>query len=191
VFDKLWLTIAGALFWQLRFLFDCVDGEVARLQHQESLLGIFLDDLNHILANPTFALALGLHVCMKQWSVLNILVTLVLCSACHWKRGIPRIMTKTLAVKDGIVIHGTYRFNKKSILSWLRAIIVECFKEVGQIFIVPVVITLNYAIEADITRWFLYLYTILFLGYIAVLTLRDGYIVQQEDRRRAAEKIPS
>lgn len=189
VFDRLWLTITGAILWQLWFVLDCVDGEVARLHHKESLFGVYLDDLTHIVVNPTFGLALGLRVCLKEWSIFNTLATFILYSGCHWKRGIPRIIFRTMVVKSGptILERWTYRFNKKSVVSWLRFIAVESCGEVGQMLLISGIIIASYAVKYDIARWFLYSYTILFLGYLAGLTLRDGYIVRQEDKRSAAK----
>jgi hypothetical protein len=186
---NLFYNILGAVLWQFWFIFDCVDGEVARLRNQSSMLGIYLDDLTHIVVNPTFGLALGLHVCLEELTVFNIIVTFILCSACHWKRGIPRIISRTMVVKSGkgILERWTYRFDKKSAICWLRFIALLSFTEVGQIFIVPAVIILNHVVKHDITRWFLYLYTALFLGYLATLLLRDGSIVYQEDRSRTVE----
>lgn len=178
-------NVLGAILWQLWSTLDCVDGEVARLQGSSSLVGVFIDDLTHIIVNPTFGLALGLHVTLNDWSILNGLATLLLYSACHWRAGIQRITKTTLLVKTGIdVTHSvSFRFDKKSIVSWFRFMTVQSFQEIGQMFIFPAVIILNYWVKKNIVTWFLYLYTGLFLGYLAARAIRDGYIVHQEDMR--------
>jgi phosphatidylglycerophosphate synthase len=54
--------LAGVLLCYLSFLFDQVDGEVARYWRRSSLRGVYLDELRHLLiyAAPVFALAFPL-----------------------------------------------------------------------------------------------------------------------------------
>ena len=188
VFDRLWLTIAGAILWQLWFVLDCVDGEVARLSHRTSLLGVYLDRLTHIFVNPTLSLSFGVHVCLREWSPVNLVSTIILYSAFTWTKQAKRVPMEGLGIKGGTEQEGVtkYRFNKKSVLCWLRLIIVECFQEIGQMWVFPAVIILNRVVGYEITSRFLYVYTVLFLGYLLASILRDGYQIRQLDSRKAS-----
>jgi len=54
VFFFLLNPILGILFIQLSYLFDCVDGEIARYKKQESTIGKYLDTVGHFLIIPLF-----------------------------------------------------------------------------------------------------------------------------------------
>jgi phosphatidylglycerophosphate synthase len=47
-----WPTFIGALILQLWFVFDCVDGEIARYRKQTSLSGVYLDYVSHYIIHP-------------------------------------------------------------------------------------------------------------------------------------------
>ncbi len=57
-----YLSIIAALVLQLWYVFDCVDGEVARAKNQASLGGVFLDYIGHDLVQPMVFLGLGFGI---------------------------------------------------------------------------------------------------------------------------------
>ena len=54
-----WANAAGFAFGYAGFLLDKVDGEVARLRGQQSVVGILLDRFHHRLVEPLLFLAVG------------------------------------------------------------------------------------------------------------------------------------
>jgi len=62
-FNRVGLSLLGVLLLQLWFIFDCVDGELARIRDQSSINGLFLDLVGHCVVDPlTFiCLAFAAH----------------------------------------------------------------------------------------------------------------------------------
>jgi len=61
-FGNYYLSISGALMLQLWYVFDCVDGEVARAKYQMSPGGVFLDYIGHDLVQPAVFVGIGFGV---------------------------------------------------------------------------------------------------------------------------------
>jgi hypothetical protein len=67
IFDQWWCNIAGILLLYVSFLFDQVDGELARYYRKVSLSGVYLDEIRHLVIYGltifclSFPAALGLH----------------------------------------------------------------------------------------------------------------------------------
>jgi len=55
-------SIIAALVLQLWYVFDCVDGEVARLKSQSSIKGLYLDYIGHDLVQPAVFIGIGFGV---------------------------------------------------------------------------------------------------------------------------------
>lgn len=181
------LTLLGAVLWQIWFLLDDVDGEVARLRSQPSLLGAYLDELTHILVNPTFCLALGIHVCLKSLSAINILATIILYVSFTATRQIKRVagdITRGRDVEQPPQV-SAMPFQVKSPRFWLRFSVAQCFTEIGQMYLIPAVILLDVVIARDITSAFLYLYALLFVAYMFAFVIRGGCTVRKADRERS------
>ncbi len=51
-FNKAGLSLLGIFLLQLWFVFDCVDGEIARVRNQSSINGLFLDLVGHCVVDP-------------------------------------------------------------------------------------------------------------------------------------------
>ena len=60
---------------------------------------------------------------------------------------------------------------------------VQSFKEIGQIFIVPTVILADHIVKSNTARYFLYAYVILYLAYLVMLIVRDGLGVKRMDAK--------
>lgn len=185
VLDNLWWNIVGALLGQLWLILDCVDGEVARLQKRPSVFGIYLDKLTHTIVNPTYILALGLHVYLQESSGLNLAAMILTYSAWHWKRWIGQLARTTLEVESGVKRASSAKMLRnranRPVFYCFRKIVLQCFSDVVVMLIVSFVIILNHATEFNIAKWVLYMYTISLLLFVAALILRDRRKASQPD----------
>lgn len=68
---KIQLLGFGLLF--LSYLFDCIDGELARYYRQFSPAGVYLDELGHALIDPLLFAALTLSILAEQ---LNLMIVI-------------------------------------------------------------------------------------------------------------------
>jgi len=59
-----WYTLLGALLLYLHFIFDLVDGEIARYRKESSVTGVYLERLSHYLVNSFlfFSISFGLYM---------------------------------------------------------------------------------------------------------------------------------
>ncbi len=64
-FGKMTHTLAGVILLQLGNVLDCTDGEVARWKNQQSINGIFLDLVGHVIVIPAYMFGLGFGVWMQ------------------------------------------------------------------------------------------------------------------------------
>ncbi len=62
-------AIVGVILLQLGCILDHSDGEIARWKGQESINGVFLDLVGHIIVIPLYMFALGFGVWMRTGSV--------------------------------------------------------------------------------------------------------------------------
>lgn len=72
IFGDCWHVLGGAIVLQLWYIFDCVDGEVARYRKQTSLTGIYLDYMAHFIVHPLvfMAITLGVYKNIPRMDVL-------------------------------------------------------------------------------------------------------------------------
>jgi phosphatidylglycerophosphate synthase len=59
VFKDIRYALIGVLVLQIGYIFDCVDGEVARYKGQQSVRGVFLDLIGHQFVIPMFLFFVG------------------------------------------------------------------------------------------------------------------------------------
>ncbi len=71
--DLPWLSF---LFWQIGFLFDCVDGPLARLTKQFSPYGEWLDHGSDIIMQWAFSLSVGINVLLPDQPIMFTLTIL-------------------------------------------------------------------------------------------------------------------
>ena len=55
------IAITGFVQIQIYLLFDCVDGEVARIRKQESIIGLYLDRLSHYIVEALVLASIALR----------------------------------------------------------------------------------------------------------------------------------
>ncbi|MFA6296313.1 MAG: CDP-alcohol phosphatidyltransferase family protein [Patescibacteria group bacterium] len=70
--------IAWIILMQLSFIFDLVDGEVARYKKKSSLFGVILDSFGHVLINPAVYWSLAIFVYYQTFDVWIIYLTIIL-----------------------------------------------------------------------------------------------------------------
>jgi phosphatidylglycerophosphate synthase len=170
VFDNVWMVLLGGLLWQLWYILDCVDEEVARLSNKTSLLGKYIDNLSHIFVNPTIALAFGLHVLLNKSNPINAVFALLLYTCYFWKNSIREAGKKNVTAGTPFKKN---QYKKKSLVGGARFIITNCFAVEVKMSIFTVVVLADYCTRYELTTAFLRVYTILFLCYLAVVILRE------------------
>ncbi|UCG46734.1 MAG: CDP-alcohol phosphatidyltransferase family protein [Phycisphaerales bacterium] len=180
---NLYCNLAGAVLWQLWYILDNVDGEVARLRNRCSLLGVYLDEITHIIVNSTFVLALGLHVWFAERSTLNLFAAIAIYSAWHWKREIQRLMKATLVVKGGLE-KNTFVIRRGRWATLLSRVMLSFRGEVESTLFVTAIIIISHAAGVAFARWSLYVYTALLLAYVGAVTLRDAMRVHKKENLR-------
>jgi phosphatidylglycerophosphate synthase len=60
-FGGLWSALAAAVLIQAYLLFDCADGELARVQGRTSATGVYLDGIGHYLGEAALLAGLGVR----------------------------------------------------------------------------------------------------------------------------------
>ncbi len=60
-FGRLWTAVVAVALTQLALLFDCCDGELARLTHRTSARGVYLDRVGHYLCDAAMLIGLGVR----------------------------------------------------------------------------------------------------------------------------------
>ena len=82
---QIWTLLLGAILWQVWFLLDLVDGEIARYYKSQNVTGIYLDVISHHLLFPYFFISYGLYhylhlhnhivLVLALWCGLCVLIT--------------------------------------------------------------------------------------------------------------------
>ncbi len=73
IFGDCWHALGGAIVLQLWYIFDHVDGEIARYRKQTSLTGVYLDRMSHFIVHPLVFMGITLGV-YKNIPRLDVLV---------------------------------------------------------------------------------------------------------------------
>jgi choline kinase/phosphatidylglycerophosphate synthase len=181
VFDNVWLVLLGGLLWQLWYILDCVDGEVARLCGKTSQLGVFIDLLTHIYVNPTIPLAFGLHIFVREQTFANAVCAFLLYSTFIWKSSM--LKARTQLDNENIVFKPAQQ-NKMMPLGLFRFIITQPFNVIGQMIILPLILILSYIVKYEFISDFLIVYTSCFICYLILLTTREIILVQKLDSEK-------
>lgn len=114
---NIYLNLAGVILVHVMYFLDIVDGEVARLRQECSILGVYLDYATHQIANPLFALGFGLHIYLVDGSIFVLATLLVLYSAVHIQRGMVSAARATLFVTG---YRATERKTYKGLTDWKK-----------------------------------------------------------------------
>ena len=191
---NIYINIAGIFLFHLWYFLDCVDGEVARLRNECSLVGIYLDQVGHIVANPLFAAALGVHLYLLEPGLSSILVTLLLYSGWHWLHELGRVKFTVLAVKSDFnpqkakenpaiapirtkiaKIAGFFVSNPSSQATLgkaIKTVITGPFHVIYGRTIVGIVLLISY-INLDILKYFCWIYAVSITAYCMTMVYLD------------------
>lgn len=63
------LSLIGVLFLQLGYVLDCSDGEVARWKNQQSVKGVYLDLIGHVIVIPSYLYAFAFGIWMRTGQI--------------------------------------------------------------------------------------------------------------------------
>ncbi len=63
------LSLLGVFLLQLGYVLDCSDGEVARWKNQQSVKGVFLDLVGHVLVIPAYLYAFAFGIWMRTGQI--------------------------------------------------------------------------------------------------------------------------
>ena len=83
-------SIFGILLIQFSFIFDCIDGEIARYKKQSSVNGVFVDSIGHEILTPAIFLAMTFFIFNNTHQIFM----LVLGTIATWASQRPMVMAK-------------------------------------------------------------------------------------------------
>ncbi len=202
-----WSILALALI-QLGYVFDCVDGEIARYRKKSSVNGIFLDSLNHALVIPTMFLGLSIfayYLVDETW-VLLVGAVLAIISGNPVKKGIlstisymmerrdnPKYKYENLVQNVGQdenqdVIESADYTPKKSGLGSLLAIAKDISEYPTSMNIITVVVILDLIINTYYSWGYHPLSLYLMVFYTAFLLLKEAFFLRKVYSNRRIEK---
>jgi len=173
---NLYCNLVGAALWQLWFILDCVDGEVARLRNESSVLGIYIDRVSHIVVNSTFVLSFGLHIYFLEPSLIHLIITMVIYSGWVWKREVSDLISDIVRDKmeKDVSVAEKQKWSK---LQRIKYILLAFFdNDVSPILFIPIIIAGTYVFGLDVGKWCLYIYTASLQMYLVALILHNGKI---------------
>ena len=74
-FGDPWYNLAGVIFLHLHFIFDCIDGEIARYRGTSSLTGVYFDTVIHLITQPFIYLGIGVGLYRQFDSIVPIVIS--------------------------------------------------------------------------------------------------------------------
>ena len=83
-------SIFGILLLQFSYIFDCVDGEIARYRKQSSVNGVFIDSIGHEILTPAIFLAMTFFIFNNTHQIFM----LVLGTIATWASQRPMVTAK-------------------------------------------------------------------------------------------------
>jgi len=106
-------SIFGILLIQFSYIFDCVDGEIARYRKQSSVNGVFIDSVGHEVLTPAIFLAMTFFIFNNTHQVFM----LVLGTIATWASQRPMVVAKehvffTFLVSGHISYYDFSKLNK-------------------------------------------------------------------------------
>ena len=78
---QIWTLLLGIVLWQVWFLMDLVDGEIARYYQSQDVTGIYLDIISHHLMFPYFFISYGMYHYLHLHNHL-VLISALWCGLC-------------------------------------------------------------------------------------------------------------
>ena len=112
---KFSFSIIGLILIQFSYVFDCVDGEIARYKKQSSVNGVFIDSISHEIITPAIFLAMAFFVFNNTHQIFM----LVLGTIATWASQRPMIAAKqhvlfTFLTSQNISYYNFSKLNKSA-----------------------------------------------------------------------------
>lgn len=168
----------SALVFQLWYVLDHVDGEIARYKKQTSLTGIYFDNISHYIVHPLFFFCLGLGSFLRTGGLLNLIAGFVAGLSLVLINIIVDMYEFMLKDKGKAINEGQKQSNGKSNRSILR----KLFSLLHQLCTFPVIIDvfiafalMNLILKKDSIVIFLWFYaffaTFVWIGRLSYFIL--------------------
>lgn len=71
------LAVVGIFFWYFGYLFDFIDGEVARYRKRSTILGLFIDGFNHLAGVAIMFVSVGMYAALQPGGNLYYLLVAI------------------------------------------------------------------------------------------------------------------
>ena len=159
--DNIYIKIVGVIFINLWFVFDCSDGEVARITKKFSSMGKEIDFAAHIINHPLFFISIILTVYQFYgYDELLIYPVIIIGILDVFYRGIASLdLIYNIKFKKEVV-------NKKDRIGFIRYVISNGTKTPNFVIFTPLLLIFDYA-----TGFNLMLYYTFFTLFIMVLII--------------------
>lgn len=169
LFGDVLVQVAGIILVYVSFLLDKVDGEVARYKKEFSLLGMYLDEVYHLLVPTAMLLAFVFHETLtSNIHLLLVMLTLLLTVYRRVERKIHVLIASKGAklIKEGKI---QYREGNTAIMKLLNSGLLRSASIVDRfdlLLLTALVISiLEYADIYGGREWFLYGFSLLTIVY--------------------------
>ncbi|MEW6407226.1 MAG: CDP-alcohol phosphatidyltransferase family protein [Patescibacteria group bacterium] len=195
-----WLAVFSLIIWQwqgiipwiilmqLCFIFDLVDGEVARYKKKSSLFGVFLDSFGHVLINPAVYWSLSLFIYQQTTDIkiiyLAIFLSVFLISPS--KHALMRAVTFLTTKKDNPIYNYKNLEKGDNNIKIQKNIISNFFKTISEfpndmtIFCISLILTLVFK---DIIPL-----TISFVFFSILIIFKEFYFLYKIKKENTVER---
>lgn len=104
-----WNSFIGAIFLQLWYIFDCVDGDIARFRGSTSIEGKYIDSLNHYIITPLLFLciSIGLYNMFNHFYIviLGAFTALLICWGDNASDLVYSVLTVETAIPKNTIVN--------------------------------------------------------------------------------------
>lgn len=114
-----WYRVAGAVLLEVSYLFDFVDGEVARLQGRSSNRGFFLDLLGHSLIKTALFLGIGYREYLISHRPVILILSFTAATAISGWNYLPIFASHASVVRKSSFGGGESARQMSSVRSWI------------------------------------------------------------------------
>ena len=185
--------LCGAIFLQLWYLFDHVDGQIARYRKQASVTGIFFDYITHHIIHIGVFIGIGWSVYTHTLEVVYILLGIVTATSIlvmnliydcqykaffHWIRMYPQLVVKKERnAANSDINHPESESRFRVMFSW--------FHKLGEIHVLMNIITVIAIIQISMDLYLLHFVVVFYLvliPFVAFLKLTYFVLKNKPDK---------
>lgn len=185
------MALSGALLLHIAYVFDCVDGEVARYKKSQSINGMFLDFINHHAVIPFIYSCLAFHYYFLTESTVYFTLGLIILicrinpisrarfSTINYlieKRNSPTYDIRNYQKGDEIKSPTRKPKSKAGIIELvneIRKMVWKCFEYPNDLIVILALLIVELAIKNSILAWY---FLILFCVYSAANFILSLYV---------------